>query len=329
MLRGLPEVSVVLASYNHAAFIQEAITSVLNQTISNLELIIVDDASTDDTAKIVQKVKDDRIQFIRLEQNRLVNPRNVGIARAKGKYIAFQNSDDAWNSNKLEKQLAEFRRNPKLSACFTDIQLISKNGTVAHNSLLQKQFARAKNRPRVDWLRLFFDTGNCLCISSAVIRKKSLKKIGLFDESLFQLADLDLWVRCAGVGDLYVVKDKLTSMRVLGTKNLSYPTDDAARRSSNEFAQILENYTQEPFIKSLRNAFADTMPKGKLESQIQLAYLALFAWRQEVPHRLFADRMFAKLIAHPENRKLISEHFGPGIIKQFIEERGRLEVIVR
>lgn len=99
-------VSVIMPSYNTGKYIGESIKSVLNQTYGNLELIIVDDCSTDDTDKVVSGFKDERIKYVKNEKNcGAAISRNIALKSAKGKWIAFLDSDDLWEKDKLEKQL--------------------------------------------------------------------------------------------------------------------------------------------------------------------------------------------------------------------------------
>lgn len=101
-------VSIITPAYNCDQYIAETIHSVLNQTYSQWEMIIVDDASTDNTVKILESyiMKDDRIKVISLKGNQgVANARNVGMRNARGRYLAFLDSDDIWNENKLERQL--------------------------------------------------------------------------------------------------------------------------------------------------------------------------------------------------------------------------------
>lgn len=100
-------VSIIMPSYNTAAFIKESIESVINQTYSNWELIIVDDFSTDNTDEIVALMKDHRIKYLKNTNNcGAALSRNRALREAKGKWIAFLDSDDLWESTKLEKQIA-------------------------------------------------------------------------------------------------------------------------------------------------------------------------------------------------------------------------------
>ena len=99
-------ISVVLPSYNRAHILPRAIESILGQTYKDIELIIVDDGSSDNTAEVVGSFSDSRIVYVRQENAGACAARNNGIAHARGDYIAFQDSDDIWHQDKLEKQLA-------------------------------------------------------------------------------------------------------------------------------------------------------------------------------------------------------------------------------
>ena len=108
MKNNSPKVSIILPTYNRAHIIEKAIQSVLNQTYQDFEIIIIDDGSKDDTKKIIRgfQEKDNRIKYIRFEENKgAAAARNAGIKMSKGEYITFQDSDDEWLPEKLEKQM--------------------------------------------------------------------------------------------------------------------------------------------------------------------------------------------------------------------------------
>ncbi len=100
-----PLVSVVIAAYQHEAYVRQAVESVLDQTLRDIEVIVVDDGSTDETPNIVGSIRDDRLRLIRLGENRRKHARNVGLGLAGGRYVAFQNSDDVWLPEKLARQV--------------------------------------------------------------------------------------------------------------------------------------------------------------------------------------------------------------------------------
>lgn len=114
-----PLISVVIPSYNRGKLILRSVESVLSQTYKNLELIVVDDCSTDDTEDVIKNIGDTRIKYVKLEKNSgACVARNRGIHEADGEYIAFNDSDDVWHKDKLEKQLAFIKgKNADIAVC--------------------------------------------------------------------------------------------------------------------------------------------------------------------------------------------------------------------
>jgi len=130
-------VSVIIPCYNSGLFIEETIESVLKQTYVNLELIIIDDCSTDDSLDVVEKflVTDNRIRLVRLPRNSgAAISRNEGIKLSKGRFIAFLDSDDIWKENKLEIQL-KFMQENKLEFTCTNYNKIDENGADLHTEI--------------------------------------------------------------------------------------------------------------------------------------------------------------------------------------------------
>lgn len=127
-----PAVSVVTPVYNAEEFIRETIDSVLNQTFENFEFLLIDDCSTDSSADIVKKYaeKDERVKYIKLKENSgAAVARNTGLENAKGRYIAFIDSDDVWYPEKLEKQLNFMNENNE-AFTYTKYEHITEDGEV-------------------------------------------------------------------------------------------------------------------------------------------------------------------------------------------------------
>lgn len=144
-------VSVVLPSYNYDKYISEAIESVLNQTFSDLELIIIDDYSTDTSREIIKgyKEKDDRIRFIFHEKNEgMARTYNDGIFSAKGKYIAILDSDDLWDLKKLEKQVKILEKDENLIV-WSDGDLIDAKGNFLGKTFTQRYHATKKKKVEI------------------------------------------------------------------------------------------------------------------------------------------------------------------------------------
>lgn len=118
-MKNEPTVSVIMPVYNTERYVAEALKSILSQSYKNLEVICIDDGSTDGTLSVLEKFKD-RIIILKNEHNMGIAPtRNKGLSAAHGDFIAFMDADDIWKPEKLEKQLQEFEKNPELGICFT------------------------------------------------------------------------------------------------------------------------------------------------------------------------------------------------------------------
>ncbi len=321
-----PLVSIVLASYNHVDFIHQAVQTVLDQTMSDLELLVLDDGSNDGTPDVVAKINDKRLKLIRLIPNRRYHPRNLGIEIARGKYIAFQNSDDIWFPSKLEKQMSWMEKNKQTSVCFTRFEIIDEKGKTLKNSWANKNIA-GENRNNDAWLRILFTSGFNFGIASAIVKKDNLKKLSGFNESMVQMSDYDLWVRLAGLGQIHIIDEILMKMRVVKGVNFSRPMKEVYSRSALEYVDILNRYTEWPVNKYLNYVFPEIMPKDNKSINIQYASLAKFAWRLNTPHHnLFADQLMAKLLNNKVVSKEILEYFGADLRREFIKRRGKLRL---
>ena len=178
-------ISVIMPTYNRSKTIKRAIDSVLNQTYSDIELIIVDDCSSDNTDEIVSLIKDNRIKYYKLESNRgACFARNYGISKACGNYIAFQDADDEWISNKLEVQISNIDSN-KSDMDFCDfIRFDDSNFEL----LPSKKTKKVINKLGVERALRY---GNFISTQLLLIRKECLDEIK-FDVSLPRLQDYDL-----------------------------------------------------------------------------------------------------------------------------------------
>jgi len=329
-----PLISVILPSYNHAEFVAMAVESVLAQTVKDLELIVVDDGSNDGTPDIVARISDPRLRLIRMSQNRIQHPRNLALGLARGKYIAFQNSDDMWLPEKLETQLEVMKEREEVLVCFTDVRIIDHQGKHTTNLWAQHLFI-ADNRSNLQWLRYFFETGNCLCISSALVRREAIEQAGRFTGSFIQISDFELWVRLAALGEFYVVQKKLTCFRdttghntfMHGSGNLSGPGMNGQNRSVIEFAKLLENYVEYPIVNILPQIFTEIVSVEPDTKEVHLAQLVKYAWSlNTVLHSLFADSVISRIMEDESARKKVTDYFGAEIIQEFVTRRGNLEI---
>jgi glycosyltransferase involved in cell wall biosynthesis len=143
MMTATPKISIIMPTYNRAAYIMESINSVLQQTYSNWELIIVDDASEDNTEELVLSIKDDRIQFIKTGKTGLgIKIKNIGIKKTKGEFIAFIDSDDLWAPEKLKKQITALDNHPDAMFSITGAYDFKKAGEPLEYYYKQREGSR-------------------------------------------------------------------------------------------------------------------------------------------------------------------------------------------
>src|SRR3989338_8567336 len=133
-----PEVSIIIPAFNSAEYISETLQSIIAQSFVNWEALVIDDCSSDNTADVVKRYEkiDSRISYYRLDSNsgRPAIPRNYGIKRAKGRYIAFLDSDDLWFPSRLERQMEYFSRHPDVTLVFSDsINIVHKGDCIHRN----------------------------------------------------------------------------------------------------------------------------------------------------------------------------------------------------
>lgn len=203
-----PLVSVIIPAYNAEKYIKEAIESVLNQTYKNIELIVVDDGSTDNTAEIVKKyLNDPRVKYIYQENKGLAGARNTGIKKAKGDYIAFLDADDFYLPEKIEKEVKFLKEHPEFDIVYCNMEhfydgkskiLFQHRGPFYSGNVFEKL------------LNKFFGQADTL-----LIPKKILDKIGLFDEKMRYSEDWDLLLRISWAGFKFgFIKEPLLRIRI-------------------------------------------------------------------------------------------------------------------
>lgn len=195
----MPKISVIIPTYNRTHLLGRAIQSVLRQTYQDFEIIIIDDASTDGTEKLVKDFNDNRIIFLRLEKNRGGSAaRNTGIKNSSGEYIAFLDSDDEWLPEKLEKQVNVFNNAEKtLGVVYT--AFYKENWNTQHDPPLH----------RGDIFNLILIKNFVGTTSTVLIRKECFNKAGVFDETLPGCQDWDMWIRVAQYYEFYFLNEIL------------------------------------------------------------------------------------------------------------------------
>lgn len=197
-------VSVIIPTYNCAPYLAEAIDSVLLQAGVNIEIIVVDDGSIDNTKDVIEKYRH-RITYISQMPRRGASAaRNLGIQHASGEWIAFQDADDIWLPEKLSMQLDALQGYPDAGLVFADT-LVFRERMVIQDSLSNKSLKNwcarnATQAPDIYYGHIYSELVlrcYCMCLISVVLPRKVLDEVGIFDEELKIAEDYDLWLRIA------------------------------------------------------------------------------------------------------------------------------------
>lgn len=182
MKKDNPLVSVIISTYNDGQYIMEAIDSILCQSYKNLEVVIIDDASTDNTAQILEEIVDDRVHVFHNPQNlKLAHNLNVAISKSNGKYIARMDADDIAVKDRIAKQVEFMEANPEVDVCGSYAQTFGFSNTLLTYPVSQEEI-KAK---------LLFE--NAMCHPAVMFRKESIDFE--YDESFSAGQDYELWSR--------------------------------------------------------------------------------------------------------------------------------------
>lgn len=193
-LPAVPLVSVVVPSFNHARYLRECIDSVLSQDHPAVELIVVDDGSTDGSLDVL-KTYGDRLRLLQQQGGRQARARNLALAVARGDLVAFLDSDDRWRPGRLSAAAATFRAQPQAALVWADHAFIDDEG----RPLGERRWVS----PGGDFRRVLI-AGNPICNATVTVRRDVLDQIGGFDEAAPRVCDGSAWMQIAAHGHHFV-----------------------------------------------------------------------------------------------------------------------------
>lgn len=309
-------VSVCINAYNSAEVIGETLESVLNQTYKNLQIIIVDDCSTDNTAEIVKSYDDDRIELYTLPKNfNISNANNECLHRAKGEYIAHIDSDDIWAEDKIEKQIKFLEENPQYGACFTHATLIDKTGRIFASGELPEAFLTLfdrENMTQAGFVRRFYDHSNFLCHSSVVMRMSVYEKLGDHDLTLNKLHDYDYWIRMNFICPLYIYPEKLVFYRIWHANNSTLGNAETIGHNE-EYVRIAYKLVNDCPREIFLEAFSDKLQLKEYtdeELELEKAFVLGGALHMYPDNKVLEMKKLDELFKDKKYVELAEEKFG-------------------
>lgn len=300
-----PKVSVLCRTYNQQDWIEQAVLSALNQTYSDFELIIIDDASTDKTAEKIKKISDPRIRYIRNVCNlgHLENL-NLGIRESSGEYICILDGDDEFLPTKLEKQVSFLDANPDYGAVFSYINTIGdkKNYKVVKNCELFEKMINKPTRTKAEMFRECFGTGTFLAFPSEMFRKKFAF---YWPPNLLGLCETNFHLSMLSNTNIKVLEEPLVNYRVMEDYTNKWTTSVSLQ---SELFYILDRFLEIKSIELFKEIFKNELVDidVPLEEPL-LPYILTKIAEKESSKQQWANYNFHRFIKNPDTYKILKE----------------------
>ncbi len=234
----MPKVSVVIPAYNAMTYLPETVESVLKQTFSDYEVLIINDGSSDHIVEWAAQVTDPQVSIISQQNQGVSAARNTGIAQAQGEYIAFLDADDLWEPTKLEKQVGCLEANPSVGLVYTWTALIDQFGQPTRRVWTSHIEGNVWEHIVVDDM---ISNG-----SSPMVRRRCFETAGVFDPNINSSEDRDMWIRIAVNYPFAVVKEVLTLYR-----RHPHNTTNQRQKMIQDLRQVIEKTFETAPLESL------------------------------------------------------------------------------
>jgi glycosyltransferase involved in cell wall biosynthesis len=271
-----PLVSVILPTYNRRQFLGESIWSVLNQTYRNLEVIVVDDGSTDATSESVQS-EFPEVRYLWQPNSGVAAARNRGLSAARGELIAFQDSDDLWHPNKLARQLALLTDRPEVGVVYTCHRIVDQ-----HGKPIGRQWKRLHSgRVTEPLFQSIF-----VIMPSTVVRRSVVDCVGLFSTDLRTNSDYEFWLRASLVTEFAALEEPLVDVR----RSPCRLTSAKGEGMTLQYQMLLRFYQDRGGSDAIR-------PEAARRALAKSAFRAGRALKKE-SRLAAAQEMFARSLAH-------------------------------
>lgn len=245
-----PETTVVITCFNYGHFLENCLRSVLEQTYKDFEIIVVDDGSTDNTPQVMGWFSTlPNLRYVRQENAGQARAKNRGIESARGEFIAFLDADDCWCSEKLEKQMACFKK-PEVGVVYCKAKYLNENNDEIYFER-KSQYLQPQKGQVTQWLIL----DNFVEFSSSIVRKECFEKFGGFDETLKMGIDWDLWLRISTGYEFDYVDERLFYYRMGHSGQMSKNAEVRMECSDRIMESFLKNFPEAVSSKIIKKAY--------------------------------------------------------------------------
>lgn len=308
-----PLVSVLLSVYNGEKFIEDTLKSVMNQDYENLQIVVVDDCSSDNSRIVIDRLaqSDKRIETLYLTENSNVcKAINLAYKLARGKYIAVIGHDDVWKVDKIKKQVHFMEMYPRYGACFTLVDIIDDEKEICNDKALELyNIFDQRNCSQKEWIEKVLFQQNIFCAPSVLIRRQCIAGEYIYHFGIVQLQDMALWLELLTDYPVYILQERLTLYRkfLKCSTNLSAFNDTTKNRLRHEGTYVVVNYiknlSDEKFKLYLSDRFRDKSAEGAAELKCERAFIV-----QNLGD-LHCIEMFFELFDEEETRIVLEEKY--------------------
>ena len=301
-------VTIICPSYGHKRFIGDAIDSFVSQTHTNLEILVIDDCSPDDSNKIIKKKNDSRIRLIENKYNRgTSNSLNIGISEAKGLIICICSSDDMMKSEHISSVIDAFDKDKSIGAVYPRLEYINENNETTGYS----EYAIGE---RYYLLRqMFFEGNNSLHAPGSAYRKETLENVGRFNPGLIQTQDFDFNVRTLINNNVAILPESTVRYRRRDNgSNLSGGAPWVPFCYNNEHEYVLDNFLSIATIEIFKYVFRDCEIRCKPDAIEEIPFCVAMVAAVSPYDRLvdWGLRTIARILGDGENWDYYNTKFG-------------------
>lgn len=276
-------VSIICTSYNHAPYIERSLNSLIHQSYKNIEIIIVDNASEDNSVQVIEKwlKSNPSILFIKNKKNLGNNKSfNQAVKIAKGDFLIDLAADDVILENAIEKQIEAFKKNPTAGLVFGNANIIDENDVFLHHHFETDDKGHVLNKSihYTNYISIL-KGGNCMCSVSAMYHRKKFDELNGYDEDL-AYEDLDFWIRLSRKYTFVYIDEPLVEKRYLTNSQLSffYKKNSYSKKINTSTYKILKkayslNKNKEEYFALLKRVHHEIIHNYKLSNYILLLKL--------------------------------------------------------
>ena len=243
------KVSVIIPTYNRARYVRESIQSVLSQTYGDLEVIVVDDGSTDETAEVIGAISDPRLRYLRQDHVGRSKARNYGLSVARGKYIAFLDSDDLYLPNKVELQVDYLNKHPGTGMVYTSAYCIDDVG-----ELLPHKYEATASGSIYEQIAFFVPV--TITLPTVMTYREIFNRVGGFDENMDRFEDTDMWRRISKCYQIEAIKDYTCKLRTHHSNSLLNQRPEQISRALEYYSKKIMSEDKEINLKVRKKGLA-------------------------------------------------------------------------